>query len=129
MPEKNTKVVSNYDGEQGYAYEKKLCKLGAKITDIVPHKLFGVKTTDHEYWGLREVLTEPMIDVLLLMKQRKHYTFEEMLALTKKLKMSPVELQKLLDEMSVVGIMRCATFADWFLSLSNRHLSILHAFS
>ena len=78
MPEKNTKIVSQYYGEKGYSYEKKLCKLARKITDVVPHKLTGVKTTDHEYWGLREVLTEPMIDVLLKMKQRKHYTFEEM---------------------------------------------------
>ena len=71
MPEKNTKIVSQYYGEKGYSYEKKLCKLAKKITDVVPHKLTGVKTTDHEYWGLREVLTEPMIDVLLKMKQRK----------------------------------------------------------
>ena len=69
MPEKNTKVISKYDGETGYSYEKKLCKLAAKITDVVPHKLFGVKTTDPEYWGLREMLTEPMIDILLKMKQ------------------------------------------------------------
>ena len=104
MPEKNTKIVSKYYGEKGYAYEKKLRKLGQKITDIVPHKLTGVKTTDHEYWGLREVLTEPMIDILLLMKQRKHYTFEQMMELTKGLKHEPAELQKLLDEMSVIGI-------------------------
>ena len=102
MPEKNTKIVSKYEGEKGYAYEKKLCKLARKITDVVPHKLRGVKTTDHEYWGLREVLTEPMIDVLLKMKQRKHYTFEDMCKLCPEL--NPVELQKLLDEMSVVGI-------------------------
>ena len=104
MPEKNTKIVSKYYGEQGYSYEKKLRKLGQKITDIVPHKLTGVKTTDHEYWGLREVLTEPMIDILLLMKQRKHYTFEDMMKLCKGLNHSPAELQKLLDDMSVIGI-------------------------
>ena len=45
MPEKNTKIVSKYYGEQGYSYEKKLCKLAKKITDVVPHKLTGVKTT------------------------------------------------------------------------------------
>lgn len=102
MPEKNTKVVSKYDGETGYAYEKKLCKLAAKITDVVPHKLFGVKTTDPEYWGLREVLTEPMIDILLKMKQRKHYVFEDLQKMNKDI--NPVELQKLLDQMSVIGI-------------------------
>ena len=102
MPEKNTKVVSKYDGETGYSYEKKLCKLAAKITDVVPHKLLGVKTTDPEYWGLREVLTEPMIDILLKMKQRKHYVFEDLQKMNKEL--NPVELQKLLDQMSVIGI-------------------------
>ncbi len=102
MPEKNTKVVSKYDGETGYSYEKKLCKLAAKITDVVPHKLFGVKTTDPEYWGLREVLTEPMIDILLKMKQRKHYVFEDLQKMNKDI--NPVELQKLLDQMSVIGI-------------------------
>ena len=102
MPEKNTKVISKYDGETGYSYEKKLCKLAAKITDVVPHKLFGVKTTDPEYWGLREVLTEPMIDILLKMKQRKHYVFEDLQKMNKEL--NPVELQKLLDQMSVIGI-------------------------
>ncbi len=102
MPEQNTKVVSKYQGEKGYSYEKKLCKLAAKITDVVPHKLTGVKTTDPEYWGLREVLTEPMIDILLKMKQRKHYTFEDLQKMFKD--MNPVELQKLLDDMSVIGI-------------------------
>ncbi len=102
MPEKNTKVISKYDGETGYSYEKKLCKLAAKITDVVPHKLFGVKTTDPEYWGLREMLTEPMIDILLKMKQRKHYVFEDLLKMNPEY--NPVELQKLLDEMSVIGI-------------------------
>ena len=65
MPEKNTKIVSKYEGEKGYSYEKKLIKLCRKITDVVPHKLLGMDTTDPEYWGLREVLTEEMIDVLL----------------------------------------------------------------
>ena len=103
MPEKNKKIISKYEGEKGYSYEQKLCKLAKKITDIVPHKLLGVKTTDPEYWGLREVLTEPMIDALLKMKQRKHYTFEELCEMNKDI--NPVELQKLYDDMAMVGIM------------------------
>ena len=104
MPEKNQKVVSQFEGEQGYSYEKKLIKLCRKITDVVPHKLFGMDTKDPEYWGLREVLTEEMIDVLLRMKQRKHYTFEELLKMNKEYADKPVEFQKLLDDMSVIGI-------------------------
>ena len=104
MPEKNTKIVSKYEGEEGYSYEKKLIKLCRKITDVVPHKLLGMNTSDPEYWGLREVLTEEMIDVLLRMKQRKHYTFEELLKINKEYIDRPVDFQKLLDDMSVVGI-------------------------
>ena len=62
-------------------------------------------TDDPEYWGLREVLTEEMIDVLLKMKQRKHYVFEELLKMNKKYEDKPIEFQKLLDDMSVVGIL------------------------
>lgn len=104
MPEKNTKIVSKYEGEKGYSYEKKLIKLCRKITDVVPHKLFGMNTNDPEYWGLREVLTEEMIDVLLKMKQRKHYTFDELLKINKEYADRPIDFQKLLDDMSVIGI-------------------------
>ena len=62
MPEQNKEIISKYQGEQGYSYEKKLIKLCRKITDVVPHKLLGMNTNDPEYWGLREVLTEEMID-------------------------------------------------------------------
>ncbi|MCR4879552.1 MAG: FAD-dependent oxidoreductase [Bacilli bacterium] len=103
MPEQyKQKVIPPYQGEKGYSYEKKLLKLCKKITDIVPHKLFGLTTEDPEYWGLREVLTEPMIDALLKMKQRKHYTFEELVKMNPEV--NPAELQKLYDEMSVIGI-------------------------
>ena len=88
MPEKCKKpeVTSKYEGEQDF--KKDYAKLGKKITDVVPHKLFGVKNTDPEYWGLREVLTEEMIDVLLKMKQRKHYVFEELLKMNKQFHLS-----------------------------------------
>ena len=105
MPEKNTKIVSQYEGEKGYTYEKKLIKLCRKITDVVPHKLLGMTTKDPEYWGLREVLTEPMIDALLKMKQRKHYTFEELWKMNPEYSEKPVEFQKLLDDMAMVGIL------------------------
>ncbi|MBE6141624.1 MAG: pyridine nucleotide-disulfide oxidoreductase [Erysipelotrichaceae bacterium] len=103
MPEQYLqKIKPPYQGEKGYAYEKKLIKLARKITDVVPHKLFGMNTNDPEYWGLREVLTEPMIDILLKMKQRKHYVFEDLVKMNPEF--NPAELQKLLDDMSVIGI-------------------------
>ena len=86
MPEiydKNPATKSKYDGEA--EKQKKYAKLGARITDNVPHKLFGLKTTDEEYWGLREILSEDEVDVALSMKQRKWYTHDELLAMNQKM--------------------------------------------
>ena len=50
--EQNEKIRSKYQGEKDYEFADEYCKLGKKITDVVPHKLFGVKVEDPEYWGL-----------------------------------------------------------------------------
>ena len=102
MSEQNEKIISKYQGETGYEYEKEFKKLAKKITDVVVHKLGGVKTTDPEYWGLREVLSIEMVRILNKMKLRKFYLFEDLLKMNPELQ--PAELQKLLDEMSVIGI-------------------------
>ena len=100
MPKQNDKIISKYQNEKDV--QKAYCKLGQRITDVVPHKLLGVKADHPEYWGLREVLTPEMVDVCNKMKLRKFYYFEELL------KMNPqyeaIELQKLLDDMSYIGI-------------------------
>ncbi|MCR5333070.1 MAG: FAD-dependent oxidoreductase [Bacilli bacterium] len=106
MSEQNTKIKSKYEGEQGYEFEKEYKKLAKKITDVVVHKITGIKTTDPEYWGLREVLTIEMVRVLNKMKLRKFYTFEELLVMNKKeYGNNPVAFQKLLDDMSIIGIL------------------------
>jgi len=101
MPKQNDKIISKYQGEKDV--NEKYVKLGKKITDVVKHKLGGVHAEDPEYWGLREMLTPEMCDLALKMKLRKFYTFDQLL------KMNPdieaADLQKLLDEMSVIGIM------------------------
>ena len=102
MGEQNEKIISKYQGEQGYEYEKEFRKLAKKITDVVVHKITGVKTTDPEYWGLREMLSIEMVRILLKMKQRKFYSFEELVKMNPQ--HNPIELQKLIDEMSVIGI-------------------------
>ena len=94
------KTKSVYDGEA--EKKKNYAKLGARITDNVPHKLFGLKTTDEEYWGLREILTEDEVDLALTMKQRKWYTYEELCEKNKK-RFTPERVQELLDLMSVHG--------------------------
>ena len=76
-----------------------LLKLGAMITNRI-----GLKTTvdDPEYWGLDGVLTDEMVDVALKMGVRKPKTIAQMMKLTK---MEREPLEKLLDEMSWLGLL------------------------
>ena len=103
MSEQNEKIISKYQGETGYEHEKEFKKLARKITDVVVHKIGGIKTTDPEYWGLREVLTIEMVRILNKMKLRKFYTFEELLKMNSEY--NPVDFQKMLDDMAVIGIL------------------------
>ncbi len=75
-----------------------LLKLGAMITNRI-----GLKTTvdDPEYWGLDGVMTDEMVDVALKMGVRNPKTIEQLMKLTK---MERQPLQKLLDDMSWLGI-------------------------
>ena len=75
-----------------------LLKLGSMITNRI-----GLKTTvdDPEYWGLDGVMTDEMVDVALKMGVRKPKTIEQLMKLTK---MERQLLQKLLDDMSWLGI-------------------------
>ena len=76
-----------------------ILKLGQKITDRIGHK---VTVDDPEYWGLAGVVTDEMAEVALKMKVRKPMTFPQLLKATGK---DETELQKLLDEMSEVGLL------------------------
>ena len=103
MPEiydQNPETKSKYDGEP--VKQKKYAKLGAKITDNVPHKLFGLKTTDEEYWGLREILNEDEVDIALSMKQRAWYTREQLFDMHKN-HMSKEKFDETLDLLCVHG--------------------------
>ncbi len=101
MPEQNKKIISKYQGDPNP--DERYLKLGRKITDAMGHKISGVTSDDPEYWGLREVLTPEMCDIANKMKLRQHYTFEQLLEMNKELE--AIELQKLLDEMAVIGIL------------------------
>lgn len=100
MPEQYDYVKIESQGEKNP--RKKILKLGQKITDVVPRKLFGVTSNDPEYWGLKDLVTDEMADVALTMKLRKHYYFEDLQKLNKKLE--PKELQRILDEMATIGL-------------------------
>lgn len=84
---------------------KKIIALGKKITDVAAHMIGGVKVEDPEYWGLAEIITEEMAEVGLAMKKRTPYTFAEMCKLNKIHKDGEEKFQKLLDEMSYIGLL------------------------
>ena len=101
MPEMSNAFIPEHKGEK--EPREKILKLGKKITDCLPHKLHGLTTDDPEYWGLACVVTDEMADIALKMKVRKHYTFEQLLKMNKGY--TSTELQKILDEMSHIGIL------------------------
>lgn len=101
MPEMSNAFIPEHKGEK--EPREKILKLGKKITDCLPHKLHGLTTDDPEYWGLACVVTDEMADIALKMKVRKHYTFEQLLKKNKGY--TSTELQKILDEMSHIGIL------------------------
>lgn len=81
-----------------------LLKLGKKITDRIPYKLGIKKLTeeDPEFWGMANVLNDEMVEVALCMDVRKPITLPE---LAKKTKKTETELETLLQEMSVIGLL------------------------
>ena len=81
---------------------EKILKLGRKITDRVPAKLHGVTAEDPEYWGLAGIVTDEMADLALKMDVRKPLTFAQ---LQKRSGLGTDKLQKLLDEMSLAGLL------------------------
>ena len=100
MPEQYDYVKVPSQGEKNP--RKKIIKLGRKITDVVPNKLFGVTSDDAEYWGLKDIVTDEMADVALKMKVRKHYYFEDLLKLNKD--KDAKDLQRIVDEMATIGL-------------------------
>lgn len=101
MPEMSNAFIPKHKGEK--EPREKILKLGKKITDCLPHKLHGLTTDNPEYWGLACVVTDEMADIALKMKVRRHYTFEQLLKMNKGY--TSTELQKILDEMSHIGIL------------------------
>jgi NADPH-dependent glutamate synthase beta subunit-like oxidoreductase len=87
-------------GESLMAEKRELIlKLGQKITNRIGHK---VTVDDPEYWGLACIVTDEMAEVALKMKVRKPMTFPQLLKATGK---EEKELEKLLEEMSIVGLL------------------------
>ena len=77
---------------------EKILKLGQMVTNRIGYK---VTTEDPEYWGLDCLLTDEMAEIALKMKRRKPRTLKDLVKLTKK---NPGHLLKLLEEMSIAGV-------------------------
>lgn len=76
-----------------------ILKLGQMITDRIGHT---VTVEDPEYWGLACVVTDEMAQVALKMKVRRPMTLKELVKATGR---EPEQLEKLLYEMSVIGLL------------------------
>ena len=92
-----------HEGEA--APREKIQKLGQKITDVIPHRLKGVSSTDPEYWGLAALVTDEMADIALSMKLREHYTVEQLWEMNKVKEEDKPHFQELLDKMSYIGLL------------------------
>lgn len=82
-----------------------LFKLGKKMTDRVPQKL-GIKPItedDPEFWGLKNILDDEMVEICLAIPQRSPKTFEQIKALTGRT--DDKKLKDKLHEMSCLGIL------------------------
>lgn len=85
-------------------FRENVANLGKKITDRVPQKL-GLKKiqqNDPEYWGLSAVLSDEEIEIASKMNVRDPKTLDELVEITGK---NAKELQPLLDNMSITGIL------------------------
>ena len=103
MPEMSKVIVPPHMNDE--VARKKIVKLGKKITDVFSHKLGKLTVKDPEYWGLAEIVSDEMADVALTMKVRKHYTFKDLCKLNKNQAKDKKHFQKLLDEMSYIGLL------------------------
>ena len=103
MPEMSKAVIPPNKGDKHP--RERILKLGQKITDVAAHKIKGITSDDPEYWGLASIVTNEMADVALKMKVRHHYTFAEMVKMNDVKKEDEERFQKLLDEMSYIGLL------------------------
>ena len=114
MPEimqSRPETVSKWQGyepktEEDKKLTAKYIKLGKKITDNVETKLGlnGKPTDQPEFWMLREMLSEAEVDVLLAIKQRKWYTYEEIYKKVSKI-MDPLKFKETIHDLCIHGIL------------------------
>ena len=100
---------SKYEGVEPQTEEekrlvKKYFKLARKITDNAATLLKGANVNSPEYWGLREIITEPEVDFMLKMKLRKWYSFDQLYEMNKADYKEPLAFKEILHRAVMHGI-------------------------
>ncbi len=110
MPEMSTKYTPEH------MYDKnpnpKLLKLVRRITDRIPGKVKGIKTTDPEYWGFACIFEDELtkqesdwaLDLMLQMKTRKKYPYATMMEMCHKLGMDDKQADELTFKLAQIGM-------------------------
>ena len=110
MPEMSTKYVPAHMHDQNP--NPKLLKLVRRITDRIPGKIKGIKTTDPEYWGFACIFEDELekqesdwaLDLMLQMKTRQKYPYKEMLEKCHKLGMDDKQADDLMFKLAQIGM-------------------------
>ena len=110
MPEMSTKFVPKHMHDENP--NPKLLKFVRRVTDRIPGKIKGIKTTDPEYWGFACIFedefpkdeSEACLDLLLQMKTRKKYPYAEMLQMAEKAGMGK-KADDLIQKLAIIGML------------------------
>ena len=110
MPEMSTKYVPKHMHDENP--NPKLLKFVRRVTDRIPGKIKGIKTTDPEYWGFACIFedefpkdeSEACLDLLNQMKTRKKYPYAEMLRMAEKANMGE-KADDLIQKLAVIGML------------------------
>jgi len=110
MPEMSNKYVPAHMHDQNP--NPKLLKLVRRITDRIPGKIKGIKTTDPEYWGFACIFEDELekqesdwaLDLMLQMKTRQKYPYSQMLEKCRKLGMNDTQADDLMFKLAQIGM-------------------------
>jgi len=110
MPEMSTKFVPKHMHDENP--NPKLLKFVRRVTDRIPGKIKGIKTTDPEYWGFACIFedefpkdeSEMCLDLLNQMKTRKKYPYAEVMKMAAASNMGD-KADALVEKLAVIGML------------------------
>ena len=110
MPEMSTKFVPKHMHDENP--NPKLLKFVRRVTDRIPGKIKGIKTTDPEYWGFACIFedefpkdeSEACLDLLNQMKTRKKYPHAEVMRMAREAGMGD-KAEDLVFKLAQIGML------------------------